>query len=278
MDARPEIGIAAHRAAAAQKIVVLNPKGGSGKTTIATNLAAYYAAQGLPAALMDLDRQSSSTRWLKKRTDTQPAIHGVTGHDAPANVTRAFALRVPQHIERVIVDTSAALTRQDLVDVVRNAHRIIVPVLPSDIDIHCAAGCISDLLLHARVPRSSNRIAVVANRARRTTIAFRSLMRFLRSLGLPAVAVLRDSQNYVRAAESGVGIHELRPSLVRDDLATWSPLIDWVEHGAVPGVTSDCDLILPPDGNRAETSPAAAGALEETGGSTAFDRRINVPW
>jgi chromosome partitioning protein len=255
MDARPANGAVTGSDAAVRKIVVLNPKGGSGKTTLATNLAAYYASHGIPTALMDLDRQSSSTRWLGKRSRAQAVIHGISGSDVPANVTRTFALRIPQHIERVIVDTAAALTRHDLVDVVRAAQRIMIPVLPSDIDIHCATRCISDLLLHARIPRSDNRLAIVANRSRRNTIAFRSLMRFLRTLGVPAVGVLRDSQNYVRAAESGIGIHEVRSSVVREDVSTWTSLLDWVEYGIVPDAEKDSGYLFAASGSAAGPVP-----------------------
>jgi chromosome partitioning protein len=223
-----------HGAASLRKIVVLNPKGGSGKTTLATNLAAYYAMRGMPTALMDYDRQASSTRWIRKRTERLPGIVGVAAFDIPLNVTRAFALRIPPGIERVIVDTPAALPVSEMIEIVRDAEHILIPVLPSDIDIHCAARCVSDLLLKARVPRHGNRIGIVANRARRGTLAFESLRRFLQTLDLPAVAVLRDSQNYIRAAESGVGIHETRARLVRDDVTTWTTLVDWLEHGALP--------------------------------------------
>ncbi len=211
-----------------QKIVVLNPKGGSGKTTIATNLASYFAVSGLRPTLMDLDAQGSSTRWLSKRAKGQEPIHGIAGYERNSRVTRSFATRLPIDTERLIVDTPAALEPQSLPDITRNATAILVPVLPSDIDIHAAAKCISDLLLIAKVKREEQRIAVIANRVKKNTLMYKSLMRFLETLQIPVVTTLRDSQNYIRAAETGVGLFETKPYLVREDLEQWLPLVGWL--------------------------------------------------
>jgi chromosome partitioning protein len=215
---------------ALQKIVVLNPKGGSGKSTIATNLAAYYAWSGRNVALMDFDPQGSSMRWLRQRPASVPVIHGIAAYERKMGVTRAFALRTPQGTDRVIVDTPAAVTALQLPELTLDAHAIVVPVLPSDIDIHAASRAIADLLLAGRVHRSERRLVIVANRARRYTKAFSSLMRFLESLRIPVAAVLRDSQAYVRSAECGLGIHEMKGALLQEDLDTFKPLVDWLEH------------------------------------------------
>lgn len=224
--------------AALRKVLVLNPKGGSGKTTLATNLAAYYALRGLQPTLLDLDAQGSSLRWLGKRPDDRPRIHAVKGFDLPGNVTRSFALRPPADTRRLVVDTAAGLPRVELREVTRDADRILIPVLPSDIDIHAATRCVADLLLTAKIPRSGNRIAVVANRVKRNTRMFRALMRFLTTLQIPVVAVLRDTQNYVRAFETGQGIHELRGGTQSRDVEHWTSLIDWLEEGRVPAADS----------------------------------------
>ena len=248
--------------AAPQRIVVLNTKGGSGKTTIATNLAAYYAAGGRQVALMDLDPQGSSMRWLKQRPADAPTIHGIAGYERRLNVTRAFALRSPPGTEHVIVDTPAALPATQMPETVRDASAIIVPVLPSDIDIHAASRCIADLLLVAKVHRSERRLVIVANRARRYTKAFQSLMRFLQSLRIPVAAVLRDSQAYIRSAETGLGLHEMKGALLQEDLDSWKPLVDWLERGsgsllpaaeeAAPEIEAATD---------AATGPVAASAI-----------------
>jgi len=213
-----------------QKIVLLNPKGGSGKTTIATNLASYFAVAGLRPTLMDMDAQGSTTRWLSKRAKGQPTIHGIVGFERNSRVTRSFATRVPLDTERLVVDTAAAVDSQQLPDLTRNATAILVPVLPSDIDIHAAAKCISDLLLIAKVRRDEQRIAVIANRVKKNTLMYKSLMRFLETLQIPVIATLRDSQTYIRAAESGIGIFEVKPYLVREDLEQWLPLVGWLSQ------------------------------------------------
>src|SRR5208337_1456619 len=106
---------------------------------------------------------------------------------------------------------------------------IIVPVLPSDIDIHTCSKCIADLLLIAKVRRDENRIGVIANRVKRNTVIYHSLMRFLTTLRIPVVATLRDSQNYVRAAELGIGLSEMKTPGVARDLEDWEPLIAWLK-------------------------------------------------
>jgi chromosome partitioning protein len=117
-------------------------------------------------------------------------------------------------------------------ELTRDARKIIVPVLPSDIDIHACSRCIRDLLLVAKVRRDENRIGVVANRIRRNTLTYQSLIRFLQTLGIPIVATLRDSQNYLRAAEQGIGLHEMKSYIVARDVAEWRPLIEWLDPPA----------------------------------------------
>ena len=104
-----------------------------------------------------------------------------------------------------------------------------MPVLPSDIDIHACSSCIADLLLIAKVRRDENRIGVIANRVKRNTLIYQSLMRFLETLRIPVIATLRDSQNYVRAAEQGVGLYEMKRHLVAQDLEDWEPLLAWLK-------------------------------------------------
>jgi chromosome partitioning protein len=217
------------------RIVVVNPKGGSGKTTIATNLLAAYARAGRTAALIDRDRQGSAMRWLKQRAAELPPIHGIAAYqEPPPNVTRSFAMRLPPATEHVVVDTPAALDRHELLDAVRKADKIVVPVLPSAIDIHAATRCIGDLLVHGRVPRGPKVLGVVANRVKRNTVTYQALMRFLDSLGVPVVAVVRDVQAYVRAAESGRGVVDLKASEGGPELRQWRALMHWIDDDRVP--------------------------------------------
>lgn len=136
-------------------------------------------------------------------------------------------------MERVIVDSPAALGKHDLLELTRGADKILIPVLPSDIDIYAATRLVADLLLAAKVSRADNRIAVVANRVKKNTIVFHSLMRFLNTLDIPVAAVLRDTQNYIRSAESGLGIHELTERQIRQDVEQWAPLETWLESVGV---------------------------------------------
>lgn len=212
-----------------QRIIILNPKGGSGKTTIATNLAARFAATGKHPVLMDLDPQGSSTRWLKQRHEELPPIHGIAAFERSAAVTRSWQLRIPQDSGVVIVDTPAALDTQRIPEVTRGADAILVPVMPSDIDIHAAAKCIADLLLVGKVRRSQGRLGIIANRVRSNTLISQALMRFLRSLDIPLVATIRDTQNYVRAAQSGTGIYEMPAWQVGKDLEDWNELASWLD-------------------------------------------------
>jgi chromosome partitioning protein len=212
-----------------QRIVVLNPKGGSGKTTLAINLAAYFAARGDTTLLIDRDPQGSSTRWLRKRKVPQPAINGIATFERDSRTTMSWQMRVPEGTEKIIVDSPAAIEARTMPELTRDAGKVIVPVLPSDIDIHAASRCIADLLLVAKIKRAENRIGVVANRVRKNTLMFQSLMRFLEKLDIPVIATIRDSQNYVRAAEQGVGIHEMKPYTVKEDLAQWEGLLNWLE-------------------------------------------------
>ena len=236
-----------------QKIVILNPKGGSGKSTIATNLASYFAVQGLNPTLMDLDAQGSSMCWLKKRTMEQPAIHGIAGFERNARVTRSFATRVPPEAQRLVIDTPAALEPQRLPDITRNATAVLVPVLPSHIDIHAATKCISDLLLIAKIHRNEHRIAIIANRVKKNTLVYASLLQFLDTLRIPVVATLRDSQNYIRTAESGAGLFEMKPYAVREDLDQWLPLLGWLSRRTVPPVEPGTAAVTP----RIDTPPPA---------------------
>jgi chromosome partitioning protein len=226
-----------------QRIIVLNPKGGSGKTTIASNLAACYAVNGHRPALMDLDPQGSSMRWLRRRPEDNPVIHGIAGFERTGAVTRSFQLRIPAECGAVIVDTPAAIESHAFPEITRGADAILVPVMPSDIDIHATAKCIADLLLVAKIRRSEQRIGIIANRVRANTLVSQSLTRFLNSLEIPLIATLRDTQNYVRSAESGVGIYEMPHWQVRHDLEHWQQLNAWLETRG-----------------RAQLVPAVAGA------------------
>ena len=211
------------------KIVILNPKGGCGKSTLATNLAACYAKRGTVPAVMDYDPQGSTMGWLERRREERPTIHGIAAYKKSMQATRSWQLRVPNETETLIIDSPASLDHDDLRELTRDSTSILVPVLPSTMDIHAASRCIADLLLVAKVDRRDRKLAVVANRTRKNTRSFATLMRFLDSLGIPIVAVLRDTQNFVLSAEQGIGVCEMPPSRVKPDVEQLEKIVAWLD-------------------------------------------------
>lgn len=210
-------------------IVVVNPKGGCGKTTLVTNLASCYAARGPMPALMDCDPQGSTMRWIEKRPADHPPIHGIAAYKKTMQATRSWQLRVPLDTTHLIVDSPASLAHEDLRELTRHASSVLVPVLPSSIDIHAASRCIADLLLVAKIDRRDGKLAVVANRTRQRNKSHVKLMRFLDSLGIPIIGVLRDSQAYVQAAEAGVGVCDMPGLRVRRELGQLEQICEWLD-------------------------------------------------
>ena len=206
------------------KVVVLNPKGGSGKTTLAFSLAGYLASTGRQVGLLDMDRQGSSTHWLRNRPDSLPKIRALR---PPAG--NSGRVEVPDDVDYVVIDAPAGLAGDQLIDYTCGAHAILVPVLPSDLDIHAASRLISQLLLKAQVSRRNGRLGIVANRVKERTVAYKQLLRFLDRLSINLVGVLRDSQNYTHAAANGRCIHEMAPSQVRRDTDQWQAITEWLE-------------------------------------------------
>jgi chromosome partitioning protein len=213
------------------RIGVMNAKGGCGKTTVATNLAGYCASQGYAAVLFDYDPQGSSTRWLKARTESYPAIHGVAAYEPPkAGITRSWQLRIPQQTRYVIRDTPAGYTGIDLWDRVHESDVILIPVLPSVIDMHSTANFVRDLLLIGKARAQGKQIAIIANRTRIRTRSMVKLERFLRNLDIPVIAQIRDTQHYVHAAEQGIGVCELAESAAQRDSTPWANILDWMQQ------------------------------------------------
>ncbi len=211
------------------KIVVINPKGGCGKTTISTNLASYFAQRGPIPAIMDCDQQGSTMSWIERRPADLAEIHGIAAYKRTMQATRSWQLRVPTETTNLIVDSPAALTNDDLREITRDACSILVPVLPSAIDIHAASRVIADLLLVAKIDRRDRKLAVVANRTRKNTKSYAKLMRFLDSLGIPIIAVLRDSQNFVKAAERGIGLCDMPFHKVVEDMEQIENIVEWLD-------------------------------------------------
>lgn len=167
--------------------------------------------------------------WLGRRPDNLATIYGIAAYKKAMQATRSWQLRVPADTKNLLIDSPGSITHDDLRELTRDSTSILVPVLPSLMDIHAASRCIADLLLVAKVDRRDQKLAVVANRTRKNTKSFAKLMRFLDSLGIPIIAVLRDSQNFVRSAELGLGICEMQPSRVRPDKQQIERIVTWLE-------------------------------------------------
>ena len=217
-----------------RKVVIINRKGGCGKTTISTNLAGYYAARGEMAANESFIGRASARGWMRNPEDAVlKKKQGVAASHPPAGVTtRSFQLRVPPETRCLVVDTPASLKKMELIEILRGADAILIPVLPSSIDLFVTGAFLEDLRNMVRLYAPQAEIAVVANRVRRNTRAFQSLKAYLNELGMPPVACLRDTQNYVIAAQNGTSIHEMAGHVSRKDREDWQPLIDWLETGA----------------------------------------------
>ncbi|HSH41931.1 MAG TPA: ParA family protein [Arenicellales bacterium] len=203
----------------ARSILVINSKGGAGKSTLTSNLASFYAVRGYRTALFDFDRQMSGVRWLERRPERAAEITGVTG----------WTFRGFDSFDRVIMDPPAQIQNKDMAMLVARADVVIVPVLPSPIDIHAAADFIRDLLIEGKVRQSNKPVCVVANRVRTNTVMYEQLRKFLGSLKIPFVTTLRDSQNYMHASMKGIGIFEMNREVVGQDLEHWRPLIEWID-------------------------------------------------
>ncbi len=213
-----------------RSIMVLNSKGGSGKSTIATSIASYYATQGKKVLLVDFDPQSSSLDWLAARPAGRSTITGVDGSSGQ--------FRAPRSADYIVYDTPAAVHGAELNGYLRRAQSIIIPVLPSPIDMRAATPFVQKVLDNGRVARKEARVALIANRCREHYNIYHQLDSYLRKVRkAPFISALRETQNYVRAAERGLGVFELPPYLVRKDLDQWDPIIRWLNSKRSQPVT-----------------------------------------
>lgn len=200
-------------------IVVANPKGGVGKTTLSTNLAGYLASRGFAVMLGDVDRQQSSRAWLERRPAGLPTVHAweTSGGDV---------VRPPKGTTHVVLDTPAGLHGKRLDEVLKLADKIVVPLQPSIFDIDATHHFVEHLVAHKRGPKVD--IAVVGMRTREGTIATDQLRRFLSTMRVPLLGFLRDTQNYVHLAAHGLTLWDVSSSRFERDLEQWEPIVTWV--------------------------------------------------
>jgi chromosome partitioning protein len=203
-------------------ILVTNAKGGCGKSTIATNLAAYFASEGYETVLADYDPQGSALAWLDERTEDYAPITGLSGFDEGLR-------RAPRSADYMIIDAPARSHGKELTELVKHAETIIVPVLPSPIDIKAAHGFIDELMQRSKIENRQAKVGIIANRVKENTLIFEELDEYLSGLKVPYIATLREAQNYIRAYQRGIGIHELPPYLAWPDWEQWEPVIEWLD-------------------------------------------------
>ena len=208
-----------------QTILCMNAKGGCGKTTLATNLATWYADDGRRVALMDFDPQRSALDWLSARDDYEgvPLIEAVDAADGAA--------RAAHGTEVAVLDAPSGVFGPEVTHLLRRADALLVPVLPSPIDMRAATRFIDELLKSGRISRGQTRIGLIANRVRENARVYHVLEDFLQQYKIPLLTHLRESQNYIRAAETGLGIFELAPSMVAQDVVQWDPVVAWLRRG-----------------------------------------------
>jgi len=202
-------------------IMVMNAKGGCGKSTLATNIASYFANEGAAVALADYDPQRSGLDWLDRRPDNRPSIAAVAGFEDGLR-------HAPRNADIMVIDAPARTHNAELVDLVKHAETIVVPVLPSTIDIQASDRFIKELKNVAKIQRKDAKIGVVANRVREYTLIFEELDEYLTAARVPYIAALREAQNYVRAYTRGLGIFELPEYLAWPDWEQWEPLTKWL--------------------------------------------------
>jgi chromosome partitioning protein len=202
-------------------IVIANPKGGVGKSTLATNVAGCLAACGHAVMLGDVDRRQSSRQWLAARPAHLPPIRGW-------DVTHDDIVKPPKGTTHVVLDTPAGLHGKRLDAVLRLADRLLIPLQPSLFDIQATHAFVQTLREHKRAADVT--LGLVGMRVREHTLAGEQLHQYLATLRQPVVAWLRDTQNYVQLAARGLSLWDVAPSRVERDLEQWAPLKQWIQR------------------------------------------------
>jgi chromosome partitioning protein len=201
-----------------RNILIANSKGGCGKTTLATNLAGYFASIGEKVLLTDLDRQLSSTQWVQRRPAEFPIIN--TNNPRGKSPTA-------EH-DWIITDSPAGFRDEKLADAVKQADCVIIPIQPSAFDMGATSDFLDLLAEEKAIRKNKTFVALVGMRVNSRTLAAAELADFMEQTGFPVLTYLRNAQVYATAAELGISLFDMRPSLVAQDVEQWAPLIDWV--------------------------------------------------
>ncbi len=202
-------------------VVIANPKGGVGKSTLSSNIAGYFARQGHTVMLGDVDRQQSSRLWLQWRAPTLPTI-------LSWDITEDHIARPPKGTTHIVLDTPAGLHGPGLDAVMKLADKVVVPLQASVFDIHATQGFLAELA-ERRKP-GKLQLGVVANRVKDHTKATAHLHEFLQTLDVPLLGQLRDTQNYAHLAAHGLSLWDVPATKVEKDLAQWAPILGWLDQ------------------------------------------------
>lgn len=204
-------------------VLVASSKGGVGKTTLATHLAAQAALAGQRTALVDADPQGSSTRWAERRAAMESAVLPVDGG-------KGWNRRLPDDTQFVVVDAAAGAMAKDLDRFLDKADAVVVPVLPSALDIEATVPFLNSLAKLPRVRKGELRVGLVGNRLRPWTNASQQALELFKAWPYPLVAQLRDSQAYVVLTALGKSLFDYHSQQVREHQADWQPLLRWLKR------------------------------------------------
>ena len=205
-------------------VLVASSKGGAGKTTIATHLAAQSALDGLRTALVDADPQASSTRWAQKRAGLDSAVLAIDG-----TRRRAWRKQVPDDTQRVVVDGAAGAMADELDPFLETVDAVIVPIVPSTFDIEATVPFLDSLARHPRVRKGTLRVGLVGNKLKPWTNVSQQALDLLKQWPYPLVAQLRDSQGYVVTTALGKSLFDYHSAQVREHQSDWQPLLRWLK-------------------------------------------------
>lgn len=205
------------------RILVASSKGGCGKTTIATNLAAYYALDGKNTVLVDTDRQASSMHWSEKRVGSSAPVLPISG------VKSGWSSRIPPDTQRVVVDAPAGIRASELSDLLEDVHALVIPVLPSRIDLEASETFLAEVAALPKIKRGKVAVGLVANRLKPWTTAAQQAIEEIRRLPFPLVAQLRDTQGYVLMTGLGKSIFDYNSEVIRSHQEDWEKLIRWLK-------------------------------------------------
>ncbi len=206
-----------------QVIVVASSKGGAGKSTLSTNLAAHFALQGKRTVLIDADRQKSATHWCEKRAGLESAVLPIDGSK------KGWKKNLPSQTDVVIVDSPAGAMGDDLEDFLELATAVLVPVLPSTIDLEATVPFLNSLATTARVKKGKLPVALVGNRLKPWTGASQQAITQIKAWPYPVVGELRDTQAYVLMVALGKSVFDYHSEQIRNHQADWAPIFKWLK-------------------------------------------------